>query len=416
MDRSRVSVLWALGLALSFTATANAQFFRQRVSPPPFHVLQFGQAIAASADTVVVGAPDSVRNNDASNCSIAYVGFGAAFVYKKDAISNAWTLNQELWPPTFTDTTNWEPRFGSSVSLSGNVLVVGAERLNKDAMAGAGAFFLYTRTSPSATFSRFGPFYSPSASSGGRLGEYGGVATNGIYIAIADKGFVLFYRIVGNSASYVATIALPVPAPPEELLLTDQDVLVAFVAGYTSLAAYQLSSTGFTTINTSALVDGSTYTRPAAGDGRTFIAGLNDDPTQFRIVDFSGGVVTSVITKSVPLLPSLVNPKPSDVAIKHGAGAYVTYKESGGPGTSLAELLAPWYTVTSSTRPIPSTLSPGGGTRPTAFNGSQLFIGGYESSAAGGCAANYPSQGVVHSFLAGGPAKALVLSIVNPLR
>lgn len=115
MLRERISLAALAGLWLmaGLAGPAGAQVPRQTLQPAPTHWLQFGYAIDASADTLIVGAPDSVRNNDTSNCQASPIGFGVVGVYKKAA--SDWVLSQELWHDFFpaTDTTGWEPRFGS---------------------------------------------------------------------------------------------------------------------------------------------------------------------------------------------------------------------------------------------------------------------------------------------------------------
>jgi len=393
-------------LACIIAATpAGAQMWRGAVTPPPNHFLQFGRAVDASSDTLVIGAPDSIRNNDASNCSIAYPGFGAVAVYTRTA-AGAWALSQELWHDPFSsgDTTDWEPRFGNSVSLRGNTLAVSAERLPLNGVGNVGGFYVFQRTSPTASFTRLGPFFAPTPQQDVRLGDVSGIATNGNYVAVSDHVSILYYRIQGASVSFVASISPPVPAPPDKLFITDNDVLVGLITGYTSLLAYQLGPSSYTTLDTSALVDGSIYSRPAAGSGNTFVSGLSNDPARMRIVAFSSGAVASVNSRVVPNTSS----SPVSMAVKAGAGIYVSLRDAS--DGRLSGFLSGDYTWVSSHWPtrLPGIAASSSWGLAAAFNGRDLFVGDYQGGqAAGGCTTNFPSTGSVSWFLAGGLGVAI---------
>jgi uncharacterized repeat protein (TIGR01451 family) len=93
---------------------------------------RFGFAVAAEGDTAVVGAyaEDTSRGG----------GAGAVYVFVRSGTS--WTEQQRLTAPdgTFGD------GFGNAVALSGDTLVVGAEKANGPGGADAGAAYVFVRS------------------------------------------------------------------------------------------------------------------------------------------------------------------------------------------------------------------------------------------------------------------------------
>ncbi|MGB2985462.1 MAG: FG-GAP repeat protein, partial [Phycisphaerae bacterium] len=105
----------------------GAAFARQELailtpSDGPDDVWGFGKAVAISGDYVVVGAPD------------ADMGFGAAYVFKREGAN--WVEQIKLPPEWFT--------FGYSVAIEGEVLVVGAPFIDLDG-SGSGRAFVFRR-------------------------------------------------------------------------------------------------------------------------------------------------------------------------------------------------------------------------------------------------------------------------------
>jgi hypothetical protein len=413
------------GLSAATGAPAWGQVPAQFIQPPPFRWLEFGQNIAASPDTLVTGAPDSIRNDDTSDCNVALSGFGAAGVYAMSG--SQWSISQELWHDFYPamDTLDHEPRFGASVSLHGNTLAVTAERLQDGSTEEVGAFYLFQRSSPSENFSRSGPFYPPSPIFGERLGEIGGLATNGSYVAIdLNSTAILIYSVQGSQASFLEAVSLPVSAPPFRIFITDTNIMVAMIPGYQNLVAYQLSPTGATAVDTSMLSDGWIYAFPAAGDGNTFVAGLSSDVTKFRIVRFGSGTVSAVSTLVAPVPFGLPNPptpnspQPRSLAIKEGEGIYIVYLDATPADAYIAGFLSGSYTMASviqlATMSGVGITSSGGIS--TAFNGAALFVGDPGVARGGGnCTNNYPSAGAVYAFWAGGLGAAIVETALTPL-
>jgi hypothetical protein len=97
----------------------------------------FGQSVAISGNTLVVGAPgedSGIRNNPADNSAL---GSGAAYVFVRDGTT--WTQQAYLKASSIAANAS----FGSSVAISGDTLAVGAPG---DGGGGneAGAVFVFT--------------------------------------------------------------------------------------------------------------------------------------------------------------------------------------------------------------------------------------------------------------------------------
>ncbi|MBI1763268.1 MAG: putative Ig domain-containing protein [Acidobacteria bacterium] len=88
---------------------------------------QFGNAVALSGDTALIGAPGGDANENAEQ--------GCAYVYVR--IGSVWSLQQELHAPDGTANDN----FGWSVALNGDTALIGAI-----SNASTGAAYVFTRT------------------------------------------------------------------------------------------------------------------------------------------------------------------------------------------------------------------------------------------------------------------------------
>ncbi len=115
----------------------------------------FGYSVAVSGDTVVVGAPQedssSLGVNGTPNDSAEKAG--ATYVFVRSA--GAWS-QQAYLKPAAVGTTQADDRFGWSVAISGDTIVVGAIRedgpglgvnsLPAEGASDAGAAYVFTRT------------------------------------------------------------------------------------------------------------------------------------------------------------------------------------------------------------------------------------------------------------------------------
>jgi FG-GAP repeat len=128
------------GGAFVFAAVAAAAFGqgleRSQISPAVgTSSMRFGQALQSDGDVLVVGAPyEDTQGTDA----------GAVFVYRRDAATGMWKFEQEIFPHDH----EMNACFGGSVSVSGDVLVAGAcFDDSKGPDAGAAYVFRYNAAS-----------------------------------------------------------------------------------------------------------------------------------------------------------------------------------------------------------------------------------------------------------------------------
>ena len=123
---------------------------------------RLGQSIAVSGDTMVVGAVfedssttgvNSTSNNSASSS-------GAAYVFVRDAVTNTWSEQAYLK----ASNTGADDRFGTSVAISGDTLVVGAifeessttgvDSTPDNLASNAGAAYVFVRDTVTNTWSQ----------------------------------------------------------------------------------------------------------------------------------------------------------------------------------------------------------------------------------------------------------------------
>lgn len=115
---------------------------------------QFGTVSAADGDTLVVGVPledsntkgiNTIPNENAGSS-------GAAYVYVRNAVTGAWTQQAYIK----SSNTDFDDRFGTSIAISGDTMVVGAPRedsssvgvngvQNNDGFTNAGAAYVFVR-------------------------------------------------------------------------------------------------------------------------------------------------------------------------------------------------------------------------------------------------------------------------------
>ncbi|MGK3986771.1 hypothetical protein WME99_27235 [Sorangium sp. So ce136] len=121
----------ASGSAHVFVRAGSAWSEQQRLLPAAgaSPADEFGAAVAISGDKLVVGAPGDGERGAAS---------GAAYVFTR--AGSAWSQPKKLLP----DGESAGDRFGSSVAISGNTIVVGAPG-DGDRGAGSGAAHVFVR-------------------------------------------------------------------------------------------------------------------------------------------------------------------------------------------------------------------------------------------------------------------------------
>lgn len=99
---------------------------------------RFGSAVVIDGDTLVVGAPNENSGLAANQLDGSATSAGAVFVFTRS--NKAWSQQAYVKASDITPVS----RFGASVSLSGDTLVVGADAAPNGARAGAA--YVFTRS------------------------------------------------------------------------------------------------------------------------------------------------------------------------------------------------------------------------------------------------------------------------------
>lgn len=152
----------------------------------------FGESVALSGNTIAIGA--------SRHASQAPVG-GAVYVYDR---TTSWLLVQKITPPVPAQGM----RFGASVALSGDALVVGAPGDN-EADAGAGAAYVYRRSAGVWAFEQklLPPSGDPSAAFGCSVAVDATTALVGSFGAgPTDAGAAYAYTFAASSWTLQATL------------------------------------------------------------------------------------------------------------------------------------------------------------------------------------------------------------------
>jgi hypothetical protein len=186
--------IWGLGLAtvlagcLATAATAEAGGFQDAYVKASNTGAgdRFGDPMALDGDTMVVGAPDEDSNAsgvDGDQAADSAAGSGAAYVFTRDS-TGEWTQQAYLK----ASNPDAGDRFGASVALDGDTIVIGAYLEDGDGAGGqadnsteaSGAAYVFNRTG--ATWSQ--QAYLKASNPG--LGDVFGVS-----VAIADDTIVV---------------------------------------------------------------------------------------------------------------------------------------------------------------------------------------------------------------------------------
>lgn len=94
----------------------------------------FGAAVSVDADSAVIGAPDAdIGGDDAA---------GGAYVFNWDPVTVNWNQSDKL---TAGGDVNAFDRFGTSVAVDADIIIVGAPFHNPNAAPNGGAAFLFSR-------------------------------------------------------------------------------------------------------------------------------------------------------------------------------------------------------------------------------------------------------------------------------
>jgi hypothetical protein len=158
------------GTAYAF-ARSGGQWVEEAILEPvtPGFQAQFGNAIAISGETVLIGEPH--RNRPAGRF------FGAAYVFQRSG--GAWTREAEFIASDGAPGDN----FGERVALDGDVAIIGALTRDTGAAADAGAAYLLMREGGS--WSEVATLTASDGAAGDRFGAVAldsGVAIVGAYL------------------------------------------------------------------------------------------------------------------------------------------------------------------------------------------------------------------------------------------
>ncbi|HTN91300.1 MAG TPA: hypothetical protein VL242_46845 [Sorangium sp.] len=173
----------ASGSAHVFVRAGSAWSEQQRLAPAAgaSPADQFGAAVAISGDTIVVGAPGDDARGAAS---------GAAYVFTR--AGSAWSQPKKLLP----DGEAAGDRFGSSVAISGDTIVVGADE-HGDRGAGSGAAYIFGRVG--STWSQQQKLLPADGAAGDHFGH--ALAVEEDTIVVGSPGDVV--RGVGSGSAVV---------------------------------------------------------------------------------------------------------------------------------------------------------------------------------------------------------------------
>jgi hypothetical protein len=214
-DRARRIGATALVLG-AFAATLRAQATEQWYVEPGVGTAtqRFGLAMAVQGDVMVVGAPyEDTKATDA----------GAVDVYRWDSSAGAWSLEQQL----FASDAEASARFGSAVAVDGDVVVAGAPYKDTSKGADGGQIYVFRYSSSSGTWSQEQKLL-PSV---GAASDYFGtsVAVSGDVLvsgaprndtSSADAGCAFVFRYKNSTIKWV-----------EEAQLLDPDAAASDYAG-----------------------------------------------------------------------------------------------------------------------------------------------------------------------------------------
>ncbi|HYE53351.1 MAG TPA: FG-GAP repeat protein [Chitinophagaceae bacterium] len=121
----------ATGAAYIFVRNGNTWTQQARIQHNDAEIGDdFGRAVAIQGNKVVVGAP--------GNDNGQYINQGSAYIFIRNG--STWTQNSKLIPDDLANSD----RFGSSVSIDGDYLAVGAPHKSIDSRSRAGAVFVFT--------------------------------------------------------------------------------------------------------------------------------------------------------------------------------------------------------------------------------------------------------------------------------
>ncbi|WP_413613500.1 hypothetical protein [Bdellovibrio sp. HCB-110] len=148
-DENGANLVGSAGAAFVFTRSSNVWSLQQKLagSGTNGRVVNdyFGTSVAISSETIAIGASSQDYDENGANSAASA---GAVFVFTRSL--NVWSLQQKLVGGG-TNGRMASDEFGTSISLSGDSLVVGAIKQDYDengdnAVMNAGAAYVFTRS------------------------------------------------------------------------------------------------------------------------------------------------------------------------------------------------------------------------------------------------------------------------------
>jgi len=276
---------------------------------------QFGNSVAISGNTVVVGSPDHTFGTT--------YGQGAAYVFVESG--GTWSLQAEL---SASDGAAYDA-FGWSVTISGSTVMVGAPcHTNSDGQCGQGAVYVFVGSG--GTWSKKAELTATDGVAGDRLGW--SVAVDG-NTAVAGAYSTL---VQGHSAQGAAYVFVESGGTwTQQAKLTSSDGI------YTDEFGYSVALNGSTivigapdrTIGTNQ-AQGGAYV--FAGSGGTWTQQAELTASDGEAGDFFGQSVA--VSGSTAVLGAPCHPRSGSPFCQGGPGAAYVFGESGGTWSQQAEL------------------------------------------------------------------------------
>lgn len=158
--------------------TENWGLVKKITAPTRYTEARFGLSVAIGGNYMAVGASESQLNS----------GSGAVYFFAKDqGGSNNWGYVQRVIPNIQTNSDN----FGVSVAISGEYTVIGAYAQDTDAsgtnyLSGAGSAYLFKRNASTGNWSQTKKIAAPVRSENDRFGYSVGIS--GDYVVIGAAG------------------------------------------------------------------------------------------------------------------------------------------------------------------------------------------------------------------------------------
>ncbi len=154
----------------------------------------FGSAVGISGESAIVSSPrDDVGANPDQGSAYTFVRSGTT-----------WTQQQQL---TAADGVA-NDTFGSSVAISGETAIVGAEREHSSGANNKGAAYTFTRSG--SVWTQLQKVVAPDAAAGDFFGRAAGISGETAIVGAPSKSIVN----IGQGAAYIFATVLPPPPTP----------------------------------------------------------------------------------------------------------------------------------------------------------------------------------------------------------